>query len=366
MKCPNCQQEMPAGSQSCPACGSLVPPSAYAPQSVTPASSSATTLDVLFVVFSLFCWALVILLNAAATKAQYGSFTAEASGYVIGRCLGAALIPAIGLWAFVKFGGKSLSRSTKFFIVSVGTAFLSLLTAVPELSRQSTMISPEHISQLAKEAVGQAPVSPDQSVWDSPIRSYFADLKAFNDQYIQEAAALDKSALADLYSAKSFSSRESIERTLSQLQAVRDVDARHASLDPLFDKLKARVQAVKASESAKKSFWDGFEASARKSTEPRTAATEKEMKWLDNTAGLYQFTLANLDSYSVQNGKLLFRKGSGLDQEFNDKLHKALDSRKEFLDQQKIFHADQRQKLGKIGIMPEDLGVPSHKDDKSQ
>jgi hypothetical protein len=302
----------------------------------------------------------------AVTKAEYGSFTSEAAGYVVGRCLGAALLPAIGLWAFVKFGRKSLSGATKFFIVSLVAAFMSLVAAAPQLSKQSTIVTPEHIGQLAKEAVGQAPVSPDQSVWDGPIRSYFADLKAFNDQYMQEAAAVDKSALAELYSAKSFSSRESIEQILSQLQAVRDVDARHASLDPIFDKLKARLQTVKASDSAKKSFWDGFESSTRKSMEPRTASTEKEMKWLDETIGLYQFTLANLDSYSVQNGKLLFRKGSGLDKEFNDKLHKALDSRKEFADQQKAFHADQRQKLGKIGITPEDLGATSHKDDKPQ
>jgi hypothetical protein len=351
---------MAATTRICPACGG---PNAAAFRIGSPpppggiAHAPSPRRNALIGVVALASWPALIGLNLWVTYRVYGSWTPEAVGYLFGRCIVAPVLPVIAVLIYIKAKPNSLSGAARFLGISLGALGLSILAAggtFSELAAQHSNITPERVSQLAREALGQVPITPDQSIWDSPIRSFFSDVKDFNVGYESDVAALDKSALKNLYAAPTFQDHETMTRIVSQLQAVRAVDAKYASLDPLLQKLRSRIWALNTSENAKETFWKGFETSARASVSTREAITKGETEWLDASAELYQFTLANENSYSIKNDKLLFRDGS-LSQQFSEKMQKASSLRAAFLQQIAAYRKMQEQGLGKIGLRPNDF-----------
>ena len=369
MNCPRCGIEPPAGATVCSACGaSLVPavpgdPLVAARSGATPAPSSRPVKTVLEVLGSLLCFLLIVVLSAVSTSKVYHPSEAEAVGYLLGSCLGAYLLPLIILFFYYRKRTPKPSATRRLFVTSAWAlvmaflAFAGQLHTAPPLTQQELQ---RHIGELAKQAAGQVPVSPDQTKWDGPIRSFFADIKTFNENYMKEVAQLDNSSLKSLYTAESFRTLENVAQTLSQLHATLDLDEKYASIQPVFDKFRQRIQETATSKSEKVALLSGFEESARKSLEPREAAAAKEREWLQSSVGLYEFIQANQHSYSVRGGKLIF-KTTDLANEFNDKLHKATGLRSEFKKAQDAFHQAQNEKLGSFGLQSSDFGAPNDK-----
>jgi hypothetical protein len=366
MNCPQCAKEIPAGYSSCPACGASVvagDPLSAAPQyPVTPASSSVVA-TVLAAIGSLLCFVIIVVLSASATRKAYPSMTSEGAGYLTGRCIGAYLFPLIGVFLYYKLRHKKPSAARRVFVISAWALFLALLATAGEYRPPMPLSQAEmnrHIGALAKGDAGQVPASGNQTKWDGVLRSFFADIKSFNNDYMKEVAQNDNSALKTLYTANSFATAESVNQVLTQLHATLDLDDKYASMQPIFDKLKERVFAMDASDPEKQAFWQSFESSARASMAPREKAIATERDWLKASIDLYEFIQANQGSYSVAKGKVLFNV-SGLAGGFNDRMKKATQLRSEFVQAQEAFHKAQNEKLGQLGLQPSDLGAPNHK-----
>jgi len=331
---------------------------------LAPAPSSSPVKTVLRVLGSLFCVLVIVALNLVNASKVHHPSSAEAVGYLFGLCFGAYLFPLIVAFFYYRFRKRPKpSAAHRFLVISAWALVLALISTAGQLRTSAPLTQQEiqrHIGELAKQAAGQLPVSPDQTKWDGPIRSFFTDIKTFNESYMKEAAQVDNPALKSLYTADSFRTPVSVAQTLSQLHTTLDLDDKYASMQPIIDKFKQRIQATDASKSEKDSIMQGFEESARKSLEPREAAAAKEREWLQSSIELYEFIQANQHSYSVRGGKLIF-KTTGLADEFNEKVHKATGLRSEFKQAQDAFHQAQNEKLGSFGLQPSDLGAPSHK-----
>lgn len=365
MNCPRCGIEIPPGSTVCSACGASVVPGD--PLSAAPAASSAPTPSRVAAAFqvvgSLLCLLLIVRLAFFSTLKTYHSWTPEAAGYLFGRSVGAYLLPLIILFFYYRKRRPKPANTWRVFVTSAWALGLAVLSFAGEVRIPKTLSQQElnqHIGELAKQTPGQAPASTDQTQWDGAIRSFFADIKSFNEAYAKEIAQLDNSALKTLYTVDSFRTPQSVNQILSQLHATLDLDEKYASLQPIFDRFKQRILASDASKSEKDAVLQGFEESASKSIEPREKTIAKEREWLQSSIDLYEFIQSNQGSYSVSGGKLMFNK-TGLASVFNEKIQKATELRSEFNQVQEAFHKVQNEKLGKFGLQPSDLGASSPK-----
>jgi len=210
---------------------------------------------------------------------------------------------------------------------------------------------------LAKEGAGLAPPTPDQSIWDGPVRQFFGDIAKFNRQYIAEADALDQSALEGLYSTDSFRDRTRMEKILSQLRAIRDVDQKYSSIEPIIEQMEARVRALDAPDSVKEQFLDGF-TSGSEVLVNRTEVTSKEEAWMQASIELYTFTIAKKSSYFIRDNRLVFQDTAALS-EFQMRMKKAEALRDDALRAKNSFDESNRKTLDKLKLRPSDLGMPS-------
>jgi hypothetical protein len=374
MLCPKCSKEIPPAFTFCPFCaqaaisGDPLSATAAMPPLPPPAKEAPLTLKILAVAGGLVCVLIVVLMSLVLTRRTHLTMNPEAIGFAIGTCIGAFLFPIIGVLLYAKFNKKKHVPAYLFGAICGFALLFSFFGIVPQFAKPSVS-SPDEIHKrlatLAKEATGQKPVGKNQDEYDDILRGFFADIKKFNDDYHAEIAAADNSALKSLYTASSFSNDANISKTIEQLQAVRDLDEKHASMEPIIQKTKERLFASSMSESAKQEFWNGFESSLQKSLQPREEVNAKEHAWLTDSINLYQFMQANEKSFHVKNNKVLFT-GDSLLSAFNEKIGKADAERKDFLAAQEKFHKAQQEGLGKLGLKPSDFDAPNGKPNEAQ
>jgi hypothetical protein len=306
---------------------------------------------------------LVLVMAYYKTKLwSHGVFTAEANGYFIGGLLTPTLIAWLIVWLATRKRIPPVPSNYKGVMGISIALFVSLLSLSGELSRlrpRSESETRERIARLAKEATGQAPKSAEQEKFDGIIRTFFADIKKLNDNYMAEVNTLDKSAITPLYGAKTFEGDSNLGQAIEQLRAMEAVEAKYASMEPLLQKTKERLFASSLSDEEKKEFWNGFEGSFRKSLKPRDDVNEIERLWLNDSIGLYEFMKANEHSFHVKDNNVVFASTDLLN-EYNEKLQKADGERKEFLAAKAKFKKLQEEGLGKIGLKPSDLGATGH------
>ncbi len=364
MICPSCQRERPESEAVCPHCGGS--PRLDRPSEPSESIGSSPLQRVFAIVGSLVCWVVIITLSYSVTRIAYGSFTAEAFGYFLGRCLASILMAALGVWFYYKRRRRSTTQEHKTLVVSAWAVVLAILATAGSVGSNTAQrhYLKARVGTLVKEAAGKLPTSPDQSKWDGVGRAFFADITAFNQDYAREAAALDNSALKEMYSPASFEDRGQIKRILAQLRATIALDTKFASLDPILEKMRARVQAVDATDSDKQAFWQGVESSAREILALRTDAAQKEQEWIQASIDLYEFTLANKSSFSIRNGKLIF-KTDEMVAEFNTRMNKAVKLRSAFNVASENSRKNQKIKLGELGLEPSDVGNSSGEQPKT-
>ncbi|HWZ99353.1 MAG TPA: hypothetical protein VN025_16465 [Candidatus Dormibacteraeota bacterium] len=370
MICPACLKEIPSTSTTCPFCGQTslsgdplsATPAMRAAPPPAPAREAPAALKILAVTGGFLCVFIIVMMSAYVTRKTHTVMDAQAIGYAVGMCIGVFLLPVIGVLIYAKVNKRKHVPAYLFGVTCGIALFWSFLGILPQLAKQSAS-SPdkvnERIATLAKEATGQQPNSGNQEKYDDIIRPFFADIKKFNDEYMEEVNKLDNSALKTMYGAKSFDGDETISRVLEQLHATQNVDQKYASMDPLLKKTKDRLFASSASQEEKEAFWNGFESSFKKSLQPREEANAKEQLWLNDSIGLYEFMQANEKSFHVKNNKIVFGSGELLN-EYNEKYKKVDAERKDFLAAKQSFEKAQKEGLGKIGLKPSDFDAPTH------
>ncbi len=335
MTCPSCGAEVPTGASLCPKCSlnvTVAPVlSSPDPQPARPEQrkQSGWAVRTGAWLLSAVCWYLVFTLSLTTTLRRYGSFTAEAYGYFFGYCAMAFVVPLIGTTLYFRKRVPRPPVHRRALVVS-GLGVLFSVLAHSGNNSLSVALPAERVAVLAKEGAGILPASRDESIWDGAARSFFKDITEFNRRYVAEAGALDQSALAGLYSAESFRDRAQMEKILSQLRAAEAVDEKYGSLEPLLERMRARVRAVDAPDGTKEEFLKGFTSSTNEGLARRTELTAKEKAWVQASIDLYESAMAAKPSYYIRNGKLIFQSAEAV-AEFDGKMKKAQDLRGEFL-----------------------------------
>jgi len=306
---------------------------------------------------SALCWYVIVIAGLLSTVHSYGSLSSEAYGYLFGRLVAAFLLPLIGVTLYYRKRVPRPPVRRRVLVVSALSLLFSVLAFFGNHSL-GVNLTVERAAKLAQEGARLLPASPDQTIWDASVRSLFADFAAFNRQYLAEVGALDQSAFTGMYSAESFRDPARMEKILSQLHAALAVDEKYSSIEPIFERMKARVRSLDVPESVKEEFLRGFISGAGESLSRRTEITSKEKAWILASIDLYEFTLAQKSSYFLQDEKLMFRDAD-LASQFDRKMNKAETLRNDFLQAKEAFDQSQKEGLGKLNLKPSDLGLPS-------
>jgi len=368
MICPNCAREI-VPQPACPHCEWAIPnPPGSAPigdafqpaksqSGVTPLKTSFSVVAaVLAWLLSAACWYVIATTSLLVTVRKYGSLSAEAYGYLIGSLIGAFLLPLLGVTLYYRKRLPQAPVHRKVLVVSV----LSLLLSVFALQGNHSLpvnLTSDRASRLAQEGAGLLPASPDQSIWDASVRSFFAEVKEHNSQYVAESGALDQSALTGMYSAESFRDRARMEKIMAELRATLAVDEKYSSIEPLIERMESRVRAVDAPKSAKEQFLEGFTSGSRKKLSERTEIIAKEKAWVQASIDLYEFTFAKKPSYFLRGEKLVFLN-TDLASEFDLRMKKVETLRTDFLQAKENFDKSQKEGLAKLNLKPSDVGNP--------
>jgi hypothetical protein len=362
MLCTGCSREIPANSVSCSFCSARVLPGNPLGAMPAPPPPKPITIasKVLLTIGSVISLVLMIFLNAAVTLSSHGSLDGPAGHYFAGTIFGTLLMAGIGILILKKFSKKSHSSAGIFATFCAFAFAWSLLGTISEIAKSRPPFNREvqnHVKELAREGTGQAPISGDQDEFDGVGRSFFADMKQFNDNFRAEVAKTDHSALDAMYSAESYSSDANIVRTMQQLTAALALEDKYASMQPLIQKSKDRLNALTISETSKAEFWKGFEESVEKTLQGRDGVNEKGHVWLQSSIELYKYMQANETSFHVSNNKVIFTSHSSL-LGYNERMKTVQAQRKEFLEAKGAFLNIQKERLSQLGLKPSDFDVP--------
>jgi hypothetical protein len=214
---------------------------------------------------------------------SYGIVNAGMLGYAFGSATAPALI------AYLIAGRKSVRNFNRFAVSFSGLSLLFFsLGSKPPVSLS------QHVGNLMKEAAGTKPVdtsgprSMDELIRDV-MRGVLEQRKSFDQETSQFTVELGR-----LYSVESFSSPDSMKRSLDAVRGVVAADLKYSQqLDDLPKRIEGRVQSSSLSDSDKRDFIEGIQHSlgSLKALAIRKQAVEVETQWSAATIGLYEFTM---------------------------------------------------------------------------
>jgi hypothetical protein len=357
MYCPSCGCEADAQGQ-CPVCAQTDPVAAGdAFASSRPEAPRPAWMVPVLGVVSVILWMLILAMNYVQAMTWAGVMKAELVGYLIGGCLSALAISALLVFVVQKMRRKKFLPSTKVFAISLTAFVLSLLSLAGSYANPHGRFGPDtngQVGTLLKEAAGKQASATDAHWWDSPTRGMFHDLLERNQHYIADVRALDSSAIKNLYATDSYAGPAHMQKVIAQLQAMRDLEQKYASIDPIFAKLQERIASAGASQQEKDDFMKGVRSTLQTSQAPREKLMRCEEHWIGSTIELYEFTLAHSNDYSIRDRKLYFANNQ-LKNEFISRQSKAIELHKEFLKTKKEFEENRTSKLNQLGVSPSDF-----------
>lgn len=364
MTCPTCGSDLDPTGQ-CAHCATLAVPAAPAaaalpgdPFAPAPAEAPPNRWKApLFAFLATILLVPVVSLNYLRALRWTGVINAESFGYMMGGVLMSLLLGLLAMFLVQKARRKKAEPASKTLgVVSIALLF-SMFAFTGEIASRhggTTSDAYRKAGNLLKEAAGKQPVSKDANWWDAPTRDFFQDILQMNQKYSAEAAALDSSAIKDLYSSNSYGGKVHMERVISQLQAALAVDEKYASLDPIMKRMDDRVAAVNVSESQKQAFLKGMKNSMEKSVAPREELLRTEEVWMKSTIDLYKFVTAHTNDYTIRDNRLYFRNDAVKD-EFTSQQSKAIALHKDFLKAKSAFEESRKNKMNEMGVAPSDF-----------
>jgi hypothetical protein len=376
MTCPTCGSELDAAG-SCSQCSPSVAPAAPVtatdaaspfPNTASPLSDAYAPAAVetppnrwkapLFTLFAIIFFTFMICVNYLRALRWAGVMNAGSFGYMLGGILFSSLLGVVVMYVVQKVRGKKTSPESKA-LTAVAVAFsVSVLALLGETGKQNDgdrSAIYHKAGNLLKEAAGKEPRSADVNWWDAPSRDFFRDILEMNQRYAAEVAALDTSAIKDLYSSKSYGGDVHMQKVITQLKAVQAVDENYyGSLEPLIEKLKDRIAAVNIPEEERQEFLKGLRENLDQKLGPRSDLFQKEEAWLKSTIGLYDFAIAHISEYFIRDNKLYFHNDA-TKRNFISQQAKAVELHKDFLKGKKALEESRKNSLNKMGLSPSDF-----------
>jgi hypothetical protein len=352
MKCGSCAKAIPDGFADCPWCGTACATIAGSPFDAVPSPPSALKNALVWTGVSL-CSACVVVISHFAVLRAHGPREYN-SAFVIGRTIGSYLIPAICVLVYYRLSGRKPSAPVKLLVIScfsVLWALIALGGVRPRPSFQSEMRS---LAEAGRQSQARPTRTVPPTKWDPAIHSFFDDVRSFHANYVSAVSKTETLPVA-LYSPDSFRDGATIQEALTELRARLAISGEFSSPERLLDKMPQYLNGIDASEGEKKSFLEGFGASARKDLSARKIVSNNERIWAESAIDLYNFALAHENDFSVQNRQVVFQR-KGEEAEFARKLEIAQLRQLEFLNVYRRFIAAQSASLAQLGLPPLDIG----------
>jgi len=281
-----------------------------------------------------------------------GSFNDEAFGYAIGGLF----IP--GLIAYAIAGRKKVRNLNRFAFAFCALCVFSLLIEVSSSGHPLNM--KDRFAGLMKEAASGKSGSPGDNAMDTLVRDIFKDMLDQKKSYDGEVAKLNED-LAHIYSAGSFSSKASMQRSIKAVQEIVALDqGYYRQLQALPQHIKDRVDKSSLDDSDKEGFMKGINNSYANSKllAVRQQAGDVEGKWGDATIALYNFALAHSDRIRVKDTKIIIND-EHVRAEFNQDLKNSQDLRKSLQAFNSQIEQLQQDNLQQVGLTKKDLKLDS-------
>ncbi len=280
---------------------------------------------------------------------SYEIADAETLGYAVGFTLLPALI------AYGIAGRKSVRNFNLFGVWFSGFSLLFFL-----ISYQHPVSLHQHIADLMKEAAGLKPADDKDHPrsLDELVRNIMRDILDERKTFDRDVGQFNPE-LKRLYSVESFSSTETMQRSLDAVRGAVAVDQRYSlQLESLPQRIQKRLDSSGLSGSSDSDFMEGIRKTygESKPLNIRRQATEVEKQWGDATAAFYEFALANSAKIRVQGTRLVIGDEK-VRAEFNGRMNKSRALRDNLLALNRQLESAQRELMQQSGVTPKDLGL---------
>ena len=310
-----------------------------------------------FTLLSVTFFALVLLLNYLKALRWAGVINAESTGYMMGGVIFSSLVGFLVMYAVKRVRGRQIAPASRALGITGIAVLFSILGLAHEVATSHGKNDADinhHLGVLLKEAARKQPNSRDSNWTDAAIRDFFRDVLELNQQYAAEVAAVDRSAMRNLYSTDSYAGAAHMRKVVEQLKAALAVDEKYASLDPLIKRMEDRVAAASTSETEKRDLLDGIHSTLPQTLAARNGVIRKEEGWMKSAIALYEFLIAHTDEYFIRDNKLYFQN-SATRKEFSAQQAQSIELRKEFLSARKAMLEARNNKMGEVGVSPSDF-----------
>ena len=355
MICPNCHQAS-LKDTICSVCGTPIPPENV--DRVEHSSDSGWSLKTTVVgMATLAAWGIVLFIAYVKTvRWSGGTSSAEARGYLVGGFLTPAVVAIFIVWLINRSRRDKMPTQYKHALTAFLASFISIVSLVGSLqnsekSLQNTSIE-KQMGHLLKQAAGKETAT-NANWYDEPTRVFLRDMLSLNQEYTQAVGAI-RSPAAKLYTPASYATRSNLRGTISEFQALMEVDTKYESVQPIFARLESNVAAADASSNEKQEFLKGVHSTADKTLAPRTDTFRAEEEWIQATIELYQFNLAHFSDYEVHGNKLLFHQNASRLQ-FEALQSKSIALRKVTLESKSKLDATRAAASTRLGVTLSDV-----------
>lgn len=345
---------------------STIPPPDVNPPSPSPPAEKARSATLRSLGWGiLLTFGLLLALAVCFVKAvvHYGCLPTDEGGW--GDVTGTTLAPfilacvVVGIYYTIAKARRTRRRVAAF--VALWTAIFSFLTP-PIATSPKWPRTEKELGQLMgrayKEAAGIIPAeqhAKDETV--AAVRDMFRDAIQFKQRYQQEAAQFQTPEMANLFGARSFRSRKTVEEMIRQLRNMASVEGKYASMEPVFDKTRSRIEQRNWPEGTKRGFINGMRRALEQNNQRRLAVYRVERAWIDASLDLYTFVLNNFSAFSVRRGTVVVSDNKALET-FRQKLSEATQLHQKVLQASEEFDRQQKADLAKYDLTPSDLGNP--------
>jgi len=376
MVCPTCNGEIPDTHSACPLCAAQIRTAASAPgetpqasdaQQIIPSNQVEGWSQIVFWLFSVIFSFCVLLFNFFIARHRYETFSAEALGYMIGGSIAPFLLGLLVAYLARKSAHRPKYLSRRIFaICSIAFLFslLNFATSNPLDATDRATLFTLRIGNLFKDSLRNGSSDKPASSAEELGRDFLLDATNWNKQYAKETAALRDPTLKPLYSPSSFATHDQMQQTLVYLQRKLVVEQKYTNIEPLIDKMKAHARSSSLTRVDQDAYIQGVLQGMQKPLAANKVILEKEIKWIDASIDLYQFTLAEENNFSLKDNKLIFRNGASA--QFKEKQSIAIQLRNELQQERNNALKERKDALAQFGLTPSDVGVPSNSVQKAK
>jgi hypothetical protein len=274
------------------------------------------------------------------------------TAYGVGEWFGTLLLPFFLAYLFSRAWRTNRRKEFSFW-------FLGLGIFLPGLALHHSLKTIPR-SDMLKELTGAKPLEEglpqDEREIAAVTKKFFDDVKSFRASQDAEEAKIEP-ALATVDTAASFASPTAMQNCIDAVTQKLSLDRQTSeAIEGWQAKVSAQLDQTDLPADEKQKYLKGFSESFAGSNflGARRKMMDSESQWADATVDLYHFSKEHAREISTEGDRIRIGIGPTRN-EFNEKLDKAEQQRKGFLDQAKVVNDIRAANMKQAGVTQSDL-----------